>query len=433
MWKNGLTTHIRNSSLGVALAISLTAALVTSIRTSAQEQQLAHAGGQRPQRYTVTDLGTLGGTISFGVGINNKGWTAGFSTLPGDQSQHAFLWRNGKVTDLGTLGGPNSESSFSPFSERGDVGGGAETLTPDPNGENFCGFGTGLSCRPVLWQDAVITALPTLGGYNGVANQVNNRGQVVGVAESETLPPACLQGLAEPVVWEKGQIQDLHMFPGDSAGVALAINDKGEAAGFSATCTTFHALLWRNGTITDLGSLGGLISSASAINNWGQIVGGSGLPGDTTSHAFLWQDGNMVDLGTLPGDFSSAAIGINNKTQVVGVSSDINQNSRAFLWERGVMTDLNSLIPADSPWFVTEADSINSRGEIVGGAFNMTTGETHGILAIPCDERNVEDAGCSEKDTSSGRGETGERPNLALTENIRRLLWQRRFGSLQPK
>ena len=217
----------------------------------------------------------------------------------------------------------------------------------------------------------------------------------MGVAESTTLPPSCLLGLAEPVVWDNGVIQDLHMFPGDSAGTALAINDSGEAAGLSATCSTFHALLWRNGTITDLGNLGGTVFSiASAINNRGEIAGQSDLPGDATSHAFLWQKGVMTDLGTLPGDFSSNALGINSKTQIIGVSSDINGNTRAFLWESGTMIDLNNLIPAGSPWFVFEVDAINSRGEIVGGAFNMTTGENRGMLAIPCDENHPGVEGC---------------------------------------
>jgi probable HAF family extracellular repeat protein len=104
------------------IVLALFAALAIPVRLAAQQHI----------RYTVTDLGTLGGTFSFGVGINNRGWVAGFSTLPGDLNQHAFLWRNGKITDLGTLGGPNSAPSFSPFSERGDVGVEAETSTPDP-------------------------------------------------------------------------------------------------------------------------------------------------------------------------------------------------------------------------------------------------------------------------------------------------------------
>jgi probable HAF family extracellular repeat protein len=382
-----------NSKLTTALALFV--ALAVPVQLAAQEQQHAQPFTQHFQRYNITDLGTLGGTWGYGLGINNKGWVVGKASMPTEVNGHAFSWRNGKITDLGTLGGPNSEPSFSPFSEKGDVGGAAETSNPDPNGEDFCFFGTGLICLPVLWHDGITTVLPTLGGNNGVANQVNNRGQVAGVAETTTLPPPCLGPGGEPVVWDNGVIQDLRVLPGDLAGVALAINDNGEAAGFSANCSTFHALLWRDGAITDLGSLGGTaFSLASAINNRGEVAGQSDLPGDTTSHAFLWRKGAMTDLGALPGDFSSNALGINSKTQIIGVSSDIYGNTRAFLWKRGTMIDLNNLIPAGSPWFLFEVDSINSRGEIVGGAFNTTTSENRAVLLTPCDEihRGVE--GC---------------------------------------
>src|SRR5215469_18920794 len=103
------------------------------------------------------------------------------------------------------------------------------------------------------------------------------------------------------------------------------------------------------------------------INNQGQVVGLSGLPGDTTVHAFLWQKGIMTDLGTLPGDVASEGDAINSKGQVVGGSADMDGNARAFLWQNGVMTDLNTLIPADSPLFLIEATgTINSRGQIAG-------------------------------------------------------------------
>src|SRR5438128_9410387 len=79
-------------------------------------------------RYTVTELGTLGGTFSFAGGINNRGDVEGFSTLPGDTAVRAFLWRKGLISDLGTLGGPDSFASWR-LNERGEVGGTAETST----------------------------------------------------------------------------------------------------------------------------------------------------------------------------------------------------------------------------------------------------------------------------------------------------------------
>ena len=70
--------------------------------------------------YTVTDLGTLGGTFSIAVAISNTGTVSGFSNLPGDAAQHEFIWRNGVMTDLGTLGGPNSFACCPP-NDRGEV------------------------------------------------------------------------------------------------------------------------------------------------------------------------------------------------------------------------------------------------------------------------------------------------------------------------
>jgi len=214
--------------------------------------------------YTVTDLGTLGGTFSLAGGINNRGSVTGNSTLPGDTAVHAFLWQKGVMTDLGTLGGPNSIAPFPP-SESDKVGGSAETSTPDPLGEDFCFFGTNLICLPFLWQKGVMTPLPTLGGNNGEATEVNNRGQVAGVSEIATPDPTCDPSITsqvlhiKPVIWRNGNVQELPTFAGDPDGEALAINDIGQAVGDSGACTMFqrHALLWQNGSATDLGNLGG--------------------------------------------------------------------------------------------------------------------------------------------------------------------------------
>lgn len=177
-----------------------------------------HLAAQDPEylRYSMIDLGTLGGTSSVAYSVNSKGWVAGAASLPGNTAQHAVLWRMGRKTDLGTLGGPNSTAYF-PLNDRGEVSGFSDTATPDPFGEDFCGFGTHLVCLPFVWQKGVRTQLPTLDGNNAIANEVNNRGQVGGVAETSTPDPTCVapQVLqAEPVVWEKGQDRATSDVPG---------------------------------------------------------------------------------------------------------------------------------------------------------------------------------------------------------------------------
>jgi probable HAF family extracellular repeat protein len=144
-----------------------------------------------------------------------------------------------------------------------------------------------------------------------------------------------------------------------------------------------HAVLWQDGKPIDLGNFGGAQNNvAYAINNRGQVVGGSDQPGDAIVHAFLWQDGVMTDLGTLPGDVSSAAGSINESGQVVGNSCDDQGNCRGFLWENGAMTDLNTLLPVGS-LEVIFAGGINDLGEIAVQGFDKDTGTTSLALMIP--------------------------------------------------
>jgi len=63
-------------------------------------------------RYKITFLGTLGGTFSQPFGINNTGEVDAIGNLPGDQSHQAFLWRDGVITGLASLGGPNNTGDF---------------------------------------------------------------------------------------------------------------------------------------------------------------------------------------------------------------------------------------------------------------------------------------------------------------------------------
>jgi probable HAF family extracellular repeat protein len=356
-------------------------------------------------RYTVTDLGALG-PLGQPYFITNNGLISGTAAVAGGAEQ-AALWYAGLKGNIGTpgLGGQNSIAFGA--NERGQAVGLAQTSTPDPNGEDFCGLkalglpSAGTTCLPSLWQYGVMVPLPTLGGSNGTAYQVNHRGDIAGFAENTTLDPNCpapQKFQFEPAIWQQGQIQQLPTIAGDPDGVAEAINDNGQVAGASGTCSTFnvntlvglqpnHALLWETGTVIDLGNLGGTVKGfgnlAFNINNQGQVVGVSGVRGDANFHGFLWTKATgMQDLGTLQGDANSTAIGINDSGDVVGVSLSANFNPRAYLRQNGIMTDLNTLIPANSPLSLLVACSINASGQIVGVAVT-SAGEVHGYLATP--------------------------------------------------
>ena len=385
-------------------------AIAIPLGLAAQDIQDHH---HKQVRYSVKILGTLGGTINDVVGINNRGEAAGSSTLPGDQVRHAALWWNGAIIDLGTLGGPDSvapEASPQP-NDRGEIAGASYTSAPDPNAAQFCSLFMFVSdpytCRPFVWRRGVMVELPTLDNNNAIAWQVNNRGQVPGISQITTPDPTCsipeLEG--KPVIWERGKIQQLPTISGDLDGLAGAINDRGQAVGSTGNCvldiplTSLHAVLWQRAghrwTATDLGNLGGTEwNLAFGVNKLGQVVGQSGLPGNMAFHAFLWSEGVMTDLGTLPGDFVSWAETINDSAQAVGASFDASGNARAVVWENGAITDLNMLIPPGSPWLLWEALGNNDRGQIVGPAFNTMTGEFQSYLLTPCDEKHPNIEGC---------------------------------------
>jgi probable HAF family extracellular repeat protein len=379
--------------------------IFTTVATSSLLVALATA--QPQSRYAITDLGTLGGSFSIAYGLNNGGRVGGAASVSsGDQ--HAFLWERGHMIDLGTLGGPNSAAGAP--NGRDELAIISDTATADHFGEDFCGFATHLVCLAAVWKEAALKPLPTLGGRNGAALAVNNRGQVAGYAENSIQDKTCASTTPfqilryEAVIWDrKGEAHELPPLPGDTVGFALGINDAGQVVGSSGLCGNTpliplqigpHAVLWQHGKPIDLGSLGGTVNTAAAINNRGEVVGGSQTSSGAL-HTFLWtKEEGMRDLGTVETDLGSlpgGMGGINNKGQVVGAScvndpscnlGNPNLQTRAYLWEEGKMRDLNSLVVGNSPLYLLLAFGINDAGEIAG--FGITgAGQIHAFLATP--------------------------------------------------
>jgi probable HAF family extracellular repeat protein len=278
------------------------------------------------QGNTTSTLATFPGeSLAYPSAINDMGQVVGYVTAPNVQfipEDHAVLWQNGSVTDLGSLGASAFSSSQA--------------------------FG------------------------------INNLGEVVGGSTNSS-------GITEAFLWQNGSMTTLGALPGvvlqkyhSDLSSADAINDTGEIVGWSTTAASAqHAVLWQNGVISDLGVLsGGSNSTASAINKNGLIVGGS----DTAQgdyHAVQWLNGIISDLGTLAGFANSRAEAVNASGIIVGQVYNIDPNTYAVttadavIWQNGTLIDLNSLLPAYSGWVLTNAVGINSQDQVTGdGTFN---------------------------------------------------------------
>ncbi len=368
------------------------------------------ADDDRPQ-YQLTVLRGLGGTSSLGASINNRGWVAGRSNESGNQTRHATLWRGGVLTDLETLGGPNSAVLWPVKNVLGVVSGITQTDEPDPRRETWsCGFffpaatRVGYRCVGFRWQNGVMTALPTLpGGFHGFATGTNNLLRTVGWTENGVVDTSCVAPQVyqfRAVIWGPDSQIERELLPAhvdDTSTAATAINDRGQVVGISGICdqavgrfSAIRMVLWEKNETTVIPAFGGVAwNTPMAINERGDVVGFANASeadgGNTNFRAFHWRKGQSTrPLPALPGHVTSQATGVNERRQIVGQSCSPEGDCRAVIWERCGVEDLNELIGDDSV-LLTTANDIDDHGRITGQGRDVATGEFVAFVATPLD------------------------------------------------
>jgi len=440
------------------IAMSLFAAMAMPLASSAQEEKKEH------HHYKLVDIGTLGGPNSFFSGpelpiLNNRGTFAIIANTPTTNPnpgcflglnppdcfvEHAAVWDNATLTDLGVLpGGANSQTTsisasglIDGFSENGlidpqtgqqeivavlfeghktiDLGtlqGGTESLATNLNSRgqvtgfsnndvsdpfSIVGFPT--QTRTFLWQNGVMKDLGTLGGPDAVPNAMNERGQIAGFSYTNTSASTnCAWPLTTaPFLWENDKMHDLGTL-GGTCGYALWINQRGQVVGTSnlAGDASHHAFVWGDGKMTDVGTLGGNNSEGDWMSDSGYVVGRADVPGSQSHHGYRWTDGVMTDLGTVTPWPCSTALSVNNQGQVVGETGICGVGGGpAFFSEQGEpMVDVNTLIVPVSDIEVISEFNINDRGEIAGQGV-LPNGDVHAVLLIPCDENHSDVESC---------------------------------------
>ncbi len=306
-----------------------------------------------PPMYQVIDLGAFDGNDSVAYGINEKGEVAGYSTTNG--STRAFIYANGFMKSLGTLGGASVAYAINENSQVVGVSG----------------------SHAFLSSGSTMQDLGTLGGSESIAYGINDLGQIVG----DSLISGNIYRRA--FLSQNGAMQSLGTLGGNQSS-ARAINNSGRIVGNSLVVGNYsHAFMHANGLMHDIGTLGGLISSANGVNDLGQVVGRSFLSDNVQESMFIFEDDSMEDLGHLNGVISVAS-SINSSGYVVGggYASYPSYDFRACLYANSTLYLLGNLVTNASTWIFSNATAINDRGQIVGVGINPS-GKTRAFLLNP--------------------------------------------------
>jgi len=309
-----------------------------------------------------------------------------------------------RLVDVGTLGGPNGGvpeaflavdgvTAVPSVSAQGAAIANDDTSVADP----LQFFDDGFFPNAIVYRDGNLTRLPALpGSLTSSANSLSKNGTVAGSSQNGQTDP--LTGLPElrAVIWRGGSVVNLGTKDGYNSA-AFAVNDKGVAAGYT-TNTTPDAFLgfqqrparFDHGIVQDLPTLGDAPDAiALLINERGQIAGiavpsartimnnpcANGGPSPPWK-PFLWDNGKLISIGNFGGDCGMVNA-MNDRGEVVGQSYQAGDaTGRAFLWQSGVLRDLGTLGGSNA-----SAEAIDDAGDIVGFA-DLPGGGCSGLSCI---------------------------------------------------
>ena len=308
-----------------------------------------------PQRWTLVELGALHGDGANAFAINNRGEVGGASRVGGGfaPNYHAFIWKNGVMTDVGaTLGDPPG-SAYSSIQAINDAGTAVGSVAPG-----------GVH----VWNDGIPTAL----GIDGYADGINKSGAIVGTTLTG---PISQGGQYVAFLYQDGVMHTLGTLGGDESH-ALAINDRGVVAGWSYTTLGTRAtrgFIYKDGVMTALPTLGGRDSVATGINNHGVVIGWAEDASEMPV-GYLWDE--RGGLRAIAPGFNPS--GINDRGAVVGSLGTV-----PYLYEDGIFTRLDTLPAVQAAGYRSlSVFDINERGWIVGHAWKGSTGPL-AVMLVP--------------------------------------------------